>query len=367
MPDTFFRIEMLTALEGDAIWVEYGTMENQRRILIDGGPIGAYDDLEKKLKTLPKGDQRVELLVVSHVDTDHIEGIIRLLAHKFSDWLIKPDDIWFNGWRHLKESGMLGGREGDFLSAIIHKRIFKNWNKAFSGKTIVVDPDKPLPVKYLKDGMKITLLSPEPEKLLAMADKWAQDEEKFGLDPGDFEKAAEQLAGTAKYHAAEGMLGGEKDYWKSLEKQLKVDPSIANGTSIAFLVEFSGKSCLFLADAHQGVICKSLRKLIPTGQKRLKVDAVKLSHHGSKSNISKELMASIDAKHFLISTNGDKHNHPNKSAIDAVIKWSAQDPTLWFNYRSEQNAIWEKGPENGERNFTTRYPEKITGGIVIEL
>ncbi|MEZ5082471.1 MAG: hypothetical protein R2750_03330 [Bacteroidales bacterium] len=41
----------------------------------------------------------------------------------------------------------------------------------------------------------------------------------------------------------------------------------------------------------------------------------KVSHHGSKSNISKKLLDLLDAKHYLISTNGDRHNHPDPEAI----------------------------------------------------
>lgn len=367
MPGPFLRIEMLPAIQGDALWIEYGNANDMNRILIDGGPIGAYAALDGKLKTLPEGDKRVELLVITHVDTDHIEGIIRLLADKRNKWLIEPDDIWFNGWRHLKESEMLGGREGDFLSALISRRAFDEWNKAFNRKAVVVEPDKPLPVVVLKDRMKLTLLSPDPRSLQDMADKWAEKVEKFGLEPGDLDKAWEQLVDTTKYRVAEGVLGGTEDFGKSLAKQLKVDQSLANGTSIAFLAEFEGKSCLFLGDAHADFICQSLRRLIPAGQERLKVDAVKMSHHGSKANISEDLMKLVDARHFLVSTNGAIHNHPDKAAIEAVLQWSVQDPTLWFNYALQQNASWAKVPKEVKRSFTTRFPVDKAEGTVIEL
>ncbi|MEZ5082472.1 MAG: MBL fold metallo-hydrolase [Bacteroidales bacterium] len=145
MNKPFFTIEMLPANEGDAIWIEYGKTERIRRILIDGGPISAYKELEEKVKTLPAGDKRVEVIVITHVDTDHIEGIIRMFAEKRHKWLISPEDIWFNGYRHMKDPGVLGGREGDFLSALIHKRAYKYWNKKFGHKAITVLPDGSLP------------------------------------------------------------------------------------------------------------------------------------------------------------------------------------------------------------------------------
>lgn len=367
MTKPFLRIEMMPAKQGDALWIEYGKEENTRRILIDGGPIGAYAVLEEKLKKLPDGDKGVELVVISHVDTDHIEGIIRLLAAKREHWPLMPKDIWFNGWDHLNKSETLGGREGDFLSALISRRALDEWNKAFSKKAVIVEPNKPLPEKMLKDGMKLTLLSPTPKKLEDMAGKWTQHVEKYKLEPGDLEAAWEQLVEMKKYRVVDGVLGGTDDLTKRLTEQLKTDQSEANGTSIAFLAEFEGKSSLFLADAHADVVCESLKKLIPSGQERLKVDAVKMSHHGSKHNISEDLMKLIDAKHFLVSTDGSIHDHPDKPAIEAVLQWSIRKPTLWFNYRSEQNSIWGKGPKERDVSYTACYPAGGSEGIVVEL
>jgi len=366
MSQSHFRIELLPAKQGDAIWIEYGNQERQRRILIDGGPNSAYSALEKKFSQLPEGDKRVELVVITHVDTDHIEGIIRLLAQKPSRWPILPKDIWFNGWRHLKPSTDLGGREGDFLSALIRRRAFEEWNNAFDRKPIVVLPDQPLPEKSLEGGMKLTLLAPTPDQLEVMADKWEEDVDKFGLEPGDLDKAWEELSETTKFHLDDGLLGGEDDFDKKLMKQLKTDQSLANGTSIAFLAQFDGRSCLFLGDAHADAVCDSLEKIIPAGKNRLKVDAFKMSHHGSRSNISKRLMELVDAKHFLVSTNG-RHKHPSKYAIKAAINWSVNEPTFWFNYRTKYSTPWSEVPQNSTKSYNSNYPKSKDEGIVIEL
>jgi hypothetical protein len=364
MANAYFHIEMLPANEGDALWIEYGKAGVNRRLLIDGGPLSAYNSLENRLNMLPEGDKRVELVVISHVDADHIEGIIRLFAQKRNKWPIEPEDIWFNGWRHMEEAFDLGGREGDFLSALISQRAFDEWNKAFDKEAVLVKAGESLPVRTLSEGMKLTLLSPTQDKLRNMADKWRKDVDTHGLEPGDLDGAWDQLIETTKYHVYTGSLGDVDDFGKELEKQLRVDESVSNGTSISFLAEFEGKSCLFLADAHPDIICSSLKKIIPSGQERLNVDAVKIAHHGSRHNISKELMKLIDAKKFLISTNGAIHKHPDKSAIEAIIKWSVQKPTLWFNYRNKYTIPWSENSNTNLGNFEARYPHE---GILIEL
>jgi beta-lactamase superfamily II metal-dependent hydrolase len=366
MSEPFFRIKMLPARQGDALWVEYGEGEDVCRILIDGGPIGAFRALDAEVQALPEGGKGVELLVISHVDTDHIEGVIRLLAEQRGRWPIDPGDIWFNGWRHLREASLLGGREGDFLSALIRKRAFAKWNKAFSRDAVVVRPDQELPVVELRNGMRLTLLSPDPDSLASMADKWQQDVDTFGLRPGDLDAAWDQLVEQTKYHVAEGVLGGGADFGEKLRKQLAADQSLANGTSIAFLAEFAGKSCLFLADAHADVICSSLKRLIPEGSGPIRVDAVKMPHHGSRNNVSEELMRLIDAKHFLVSTDGTMYHHPDPPAIEAVIQWSVRKPVLWFNYRSAENARWEEKSGSGKPHDAV-YPRGSNEGMVVAL
>jgi beta-lactamase superfamily II metal-dependent hydrolase len=368
LSDSFFRVEMLPALHGDALWIEYGNSRQKRRILIDGGPIGAYSALENKLKTLPEDDKRIELLVITHVDTDHIEGIIRLLGKKRSRWLCEPADIWFNGWQHLQGGGVLGGKQGDFLSALIKERAPAKWNRQFAGQPVVVKPEGPLPVIKLndgfEDGMKLTLLSPAVEQLKQMDAVWAKDVKGKHL-LGDLEKALEQLFSEKKYHA-EGVLGAGDDSVQVLANQLKIDQSVANGTSLAFLAEFGDKSCLFLGDAHPAVICQSIRKLLPDRGSPLKVDAVKMAHHGSQGNISEDLLKMIEARHYLFSTNGAIFKHPDRATIEAVVERSAAKPTLWFNYESEFNSMWKRGPQAGQKEYTACYPP-AGQGIVAEL
>jgi beta-lactamase superfamily II metal-dependent hydrolase len=363
----FFTIELLPAKNGDSIWIEYGKSDRTRRILIDGGPINAYEALEEKLNEMPAGDKRVELVVISHVDTDHIEGIIRHFAEKRSNWNISPRDIWFNGYRHMQKKGMLGGREGDFLSALIRQRESDKWNKEFNNKAVVVQPDKPLPSDYLVEEMKYTILSPDVKKLERMAKKWEKDVDKHGLRPGDLEGAWEQLLNKTRLHPKEGLLGAAGEIDPMLLKQLSTDQSAANGSSIAFLLEFQGKSCLFLADAHASTIAQSLKRLLPKGKKRLKVDAVKVSHHGSKANITKKLMDLLDARHYLISTNGDRHDHPDPEAIEVIIQGSLRDPVIWFNYRTPYTLPWEPENHRDLRKYSVRYPELGSEGITIDM
>ena len=358
MSDTFMRVEMLPALHGDCLWVEYGTARRTRRVLVDGGPIGAWEALRGRIAALPPGDARIELIVVTHVDTDHVEGLVRLFAEP-TPWPFAAREVWFNGWRHMEQGhGLLGGRQGEFFSALLAARLDeRSWNRSFDGGAVVVPDEGPLPVVELADGMQLTLLSPTPKKLARMRDAWRKDVRDF--DPGDLEAAWAALAAQKKYLPGKGLLGSTPELDRLLETQSRPDSAAANGSSIAFLAEFSGKRCLFLADAHPDALCESIGRLLAQrGERLLKVDAVKLSHHGSKGNTSDELMALIESPRFLISSNGAQFGHPDEEAIQRVIARSVvQPPTLYFNYRSEHTQAWAAPERQRELRYRAVFPD----------
>ncbi len=368
--DRFFRIEMLPALHGDCLLVEYGDASRTRRMLIDGGPIATYPHLEARLNALPPGDRRFELVVMTHVDTDHVEGIVRLFANQPVP--IRVVDIWFNGWSHLQPGGrVLGGKQGEFLSALIVRRFQQDqWNHAFGGKAVVVPDGGSLPECTIggEDGMKLTLLSPTPAKLDRMARKWKQD---LGpaVTPGNLEAAWASLAKRRAYLPGQGLLGTTPELDNILQRQLKIDDAAPNGSSIAFLAEYGGKSCLFLADAYHEVIAASLRRLLKQrGQTVLRVDAVKVAHHGSAGNISDDLLALIDSPRFLISTNGAQFGHPDAEAVQRIIARSVhQPPKLCFNYDSDTTRPWACAEKQAALGYLAEYNPVPDAPYVIKL
>ena len=369
MAGEFFRIEMLPALHGDCLWVEWGDERRTRRMLIDGGPIGAWDALRSRIDALPAGDRRLELVVLSHVDTDHIDGVIRLFANP-RPWPFTVKDVWFNGWRHLEPThGLLGGKQGEYFSALLSRRLDPGaWNGAFQGGAVVVPAEGPLPDCTLPGSMRLTLLSPSPGKLERMRKAWRKDLGS-AIEPGDLEAAWALLAGRKQYLPGQGLLGSTPELDALLEKQSRPDNAAANGSSIAFLAEFAGRSCLFLADAHPDCVCDSIRRLLAArGLERLRVDAVKVSHHGSRGNTTDELMALVESPRFLFSTNGAQFGHPDREAVQRVIGRTTQlRPTLYFNYDSDQNREWGCARLQDEFQYCAVYRPDDAPSLVVAL
>jgi hypothetical protein len=82
-----FTLEALEARQGDALLLHWGDLADPRLIVIDGGPPGIYRrSLKPRLEELrsaredPDEPLPIELLMVSHVDDDHIAGVLDLTA-----------------------------------------------------------------------------------------------------------------------------------------------------------------------------------------------------------------------------------------------------------------------------------------------
>ena len=51
----------------------------------------------------------------------------------------------------------------------------------------------------------------------------------------------------------------------------------------------------------------------------LELDAFKLPHHGSRGNVTRELIQSVDCPLWIFSTDGTQFRHPHKQAVARVI------------------------------------------------
>ena len=174
------RLEMLPAAHGDCLWIEYGTRQQTHRILIDGGPAHTYPALRERILHLPAGQRHFELLVITHIDGDHIEGVIRLLQDA-AGLQCTFSRIWFNGRDQLNKvpdpaGHSLGSVQGEMLGVLIADYEAhtgrKVWNVDLPQGLASVDTEtETLPSVDLEGGCRLTLLSPNHERLLDLKDK----------------------------------------------------------------------------------------------------------------------------------------------------------------------------------------------------
>ena len=98
-------VTLLPARQGDAIWIRWGDANKPHQLLIDMGTEEVGKRIREQILTLDEADRVFDLLVVTHVDCDHIGGVLTCLAEADPIPGFTIRDVWFNGYPHL-----MGGR-----------------------------------------------------------------------------------------------------------------------------------------------------------------------------------------------------------------------------------------------------------------
>ncbi|QLN00627.1 MBL fold metallo-hydrolase [Escherichia fergusonii] len=267
--------------------------------------------------TLAENNIVLDLVVMTHVDDDHIGGLLRAIqAEPYQQVL--GSNVWFNSGRliaselaeNIPEGTDIqimaaGGRQTSIAQGIAFDDQLCRMGVSDRSLKIACE-------KIVFSWGEITILSPQEEQLRSLAKKWEHEESNLFTS------------------------GPSNDYGYSLDELLESDvfeedKSVHNGSSIAFLIESGDAKALFLGDAHAPTICTSLRNLGYSEEEPLTVGLCKLSHHGSKANTSMELLSLIKSEVFIVSTNGLRHGLPNKRTI-ARIKAVSPNSSVLFNY-----------------------------------
>lgn len=333
---------MFPASGGDCLLI---TLEEiDYRILIDGGFKETFRNfLAARLKSLAAAGKRIDLLVVTHVDNDHIMGIIELFRELAAQKIhIEIGQIWYNSYRHLflgkkrsltieqemriadevekmkpkcKEDHIgkdIGYTQGETLAELLSGTYERVWNCIFKGKAVHYRGMNTM-VELKSPYLSALVLNPGETELHALENKW-------------------NLFRRKKYLPIEN--GESIKYEESFERFLTyTDSSVTNISSIAFLLKYTDKAgkdyqFLFLGDALAELCLKRLENW-----ENIHFDCLKLPHHGSQNNISRDIINSLHADYILFSTDGQRYGHPDWEVVSAVAD-SEKCNTMVFNYDS---------------------------------
>lgn len=327
-------------------------------MLVDTGPDECWPELRERLAAIPKGPdgkRHIDLAVISHIDHDHIGGAALLFTDKALD--LTFGDVWFNAPSRPATRGVAEGKSLAELLGAGDAEL--PWNRAFSGQGVVTPAEGGFVEVPCREGEpKITLLSPAPKQLANLFKVWDRELERLRRKEHDEAVAA----GTSRGQVA-------LDLKVLAAKVTSVDRAPANGSSIALLLEHGNASVLLAADAFSGVLVPALGALArhrrqPLG---LKVDALKLGHHGSRANVTVDLLKAVQADHYIVSTNGAIFNHPDDEAIARVVVHGGRHPRLWFNYDNERCRRWADAELRALHGFDVTMPKQDGAGIELEL
>lgn len=363
------ELRFLPARQGDAIWIRWG---ESHQIMIDMGTEASGNDIRARLDLLPEDQRKFDLLVVTHVDRDHIGGVLTCLAD--------PDvplpglefkDLWFNGWDHLHgrpvpppstDPGLesMGPVQGERLSIWLRNQ---PWNEAFDRGPVVRGPID-LPVKKFPGGLQLTILGPSMTRLESFQDTWKEDVEE-ALAKGTSDEVSPGLGhlngGLERFGpSTPPKLDDHQSLDELADSSSSQDPSIANSCSISFLLEWEGRKILFTGDAFAEDIVDAL-SLLNQGEP-VTLDLFKLPHHGSKNNISDDLVKAVRCRYWLFSSDGTQFRHPDAIAIARILRSAdPHNPTLGFNVPSKFNGWWDNQEWRDRFGYLVEYGDPNEG------
>ncbi|ODP27202.1 hypothetical protein PTI45_03327 [Paenibacillus nuruki] len=337
-----FSIKSLPAHYGDCILIRYGEQDKKNNILIDGGITRTYiATLKKEIQNIIDRGEFIDLLIVTHIHDDHLRGILKFFSDSSMDKsLIKK--VWFNSNKILaKYIQDLGIEEINLYDEASKKMSYSN-SITFENKleelgianTEIVYFNK----SYNKinfEGAMITVLTPNIVSLQTLNIA--------------FEKEA-SLKTSAELHDFNIEIN-EVNVVDDLEGFIEDDAPF-NISSISCILEYNEKTILLLADSTPKDVILGIKSLGYSIDNPLKVDFVKISHHGSKANTNIELLKHIKCSKYIISTNGSKRGAPSKEMLSKIIL-TQENVELIFNYDIYNEIFTQE--EMQKYNFTCLY------------
>ena len=275
-----FTIEALPAEQGDCLLLRYGGKNSPKLMIVDGGPGDVYwptlaprlQELKAARKLNDKTALPVDLVIVSHIDDDHIGGILELMKDiaEAADSKAPPPyrvgGVWHNSFDEvigttpkvleasisarfgaastaeavLARRPELSHDAAMILASVAQgrrlrdsvKRLRTPLNSAFKGKPAMLDGADPKRTIDMGEGLEFVVVGPmqaQMEKLRKKHDAWLKKNRKSRKD------AEATLAAFA-------------------------DGSAANLSSIVIHATCAGKSMLLTGDARGDFIEEGLKR-----------------------------------------------------------------------------------------------------------
>lgn len=325
------KLRIVQARYGDCLILESGYGKRRKHVLVDGGPSQVYRPyLRGELKKIADSGGKLDLVVLTHVDGDHVLGLLEMMDEMKDSHgrpLVQVSGMWHNGfseifpeeaqaaygveqellfepdgnleqdtagpvsaapgveaglWAPPEEFGIKEGHELQMLDA----ELGISRNPALPGRLVTLE-GAPRPLRAA--GMRLWILGPKQANLERLREKWIKwlEDNKISFD----------------------VTG----------KLVKPDTSEANLSSIMFLAESGRRRILMTGDGLGDDVVEGLERtglLAPGGT--IHVDILKLPHHGSARNAVGSLFDRVLADIYVISADG-KYGNPDRQTMDWLV------------------------------------------------
>lgn len=296
----------------------------------------------------------INLLIVTHIDGDHIQGLTRMLKDHRD---LQIGEIWYNCYGRTRKDEQVTLTEQQWrifrqlqkvlpleFDAIHYREINAEQgstlaetilaNEAYKQVWRTEDITKDMSDYKLPEGYgKIVILGPHPDALKEIEKKFKEAFDTYFMQAwnesiANGEELQELL--TRLVDSLEGkflvtQIASNKEriydatFVREQAKAEDVDKSDTNYSSIAFMLECGEHRVLMLGDAFASTIEETIDAKFANMPKPISCDAIKVSHHGSNRNNSKALYERIDSHLFFI-PGGKSDQYPTFGTLGRIAE-----------------------------------------------
>jgi hypothetical protein len=396
----FFSLDVRRAGKGDCLLLHYGSKQNPGLIMIDGGPKAVYGPhlrprLEEIRKQRVKGNKplQVDLLMVSHVDDDHIQGILDLTRELRQDAdARRPALVQLLGLWHNSFDNIISHNTRELTASVTHQfgPASLNGDAEFSDDQVVeveehyedrdVDPEEAK--ELVSSSLKVLASVAQGAQLRLDAEKLEVPvNDDFGgeliiakenAEPIDFGNGLTFTVAGPMLAEVDALREKHLEWLKKLKEEGKkpsevlaayVDKSVPNLSSLVLLAEFEGKRMLLTGDARGDKILEGLEGagLMQKGGK-IELELLKVPHHGSANNLDDDFFERIIAKHYVFSGNGE-HGNPERESLEMLFNARGHDDyVIHLTYPIDEidkgrEEDWKK-EQNKEKKKKLKKPDQ---------
>jgi hypothetical protein len=372
-----FTLEALEAKHGDALLLHFGTIHKPQLLVIDGGPSGVYTKtLRNRLNILkaarsPNDSLPIRMVMVSHIDDDHINGVLQLtrrleelraqekplpynlltLWHNSFDDILgnSADTLTTNLKAAVKAVSAAAAMPADLpiqrhsalvLASVKQGRELRNYattlsldvNEGFDSLVMVPEGQKHKTLSF-GGGLSFTVLGPHEARVRELQEAWDREIRKLGV--------ARQAA--------------------------FVDQSVFNLSSIIVMAKAGGHTMLLTGDARGDDILEGLTraKLLKDGTCHL--DLLKIPHHGSDHNVSTEFFRQVTADHYVVSGDGE-HGNPEIATLKMLSEARGQEAfTLYLTNQEPRLTVFFQAEKAAGKKYKVVFRKGDSPSVRVDL
>lgn len=356
------KLHIFQSDKGDCLLLEGA---DGTRVLCDGGMSSSMKKhVRAELAKLRDNGVELAAVYVSHIDQDHISGVLQLLEDELA-WRLfehhrdipggtpipqpkvprppKIHGIWHNAFRDqvgkkaIDIEDVLAAASPPLLASAVPELVELGEElqqiavsipeaikvSRFASPKLLNIPVNKLPgvdgepkllmhrdgqAPFMMGSMRFTIVGPTRDELELLKKGWTN----FLKSIQGKEQVKRLRAEIKRKVDAFGTESFDLGSWNGIPDFKGV--TVPNIASLMFMVEEDGKRILLTGDSQQDIILKALGLAGFLAEGHLHVDVLKVQHHASEHNVDENFCKHVSADHYVFCGNGSDGN-PEQSAI----------------------------------------------------